>query len=57
MWARLENNIVVELTDIDPKNRFHPDLIWVKCFENTTYGMFYNGKQFSNLPEETDLEE
>lgn len=28
-WHRIENNTVVESTDIDPAGRFHPSLIWV----------------------------
>lgn len=29
LWHRIENNAVVESTDIDPAGRFHPSLIWV----------------------------
>lgn len=29
LWHRIENNTVVESTDIDPAGRFHPSLIWV----------------------------
>lgn len=29
MWHRVENNLVVESTNIDPESRFHPSLIWV----------------------------
>jgi|GEM_PF-6808547 len=40
-WARIENNIVKEIVDIDPIGRFHPDLVWVACgeevIENYTY--------------------
>jgi len=34
-WARIENNTTMEITDIDPKDRFHPDLIWEECAEDT----------------------
>ena len=27
-WARIENNVAVELTTIDPNGRFHPSLVW-----------------------------
>jgi hypothetical protein len=30
-WARVENGTVVETTDIDPDERFHPDLLWQSC--------------------------
>lgn len=38
MWARIENDIIVELTDIDPAGRFHPDLIWILLTEEKTIG-------------------
>lgn len=31
MWARIENEAVAEITDIDPTERFHPDLLWQAC--------------------------
>lgn len=31
MWARLENNEVVELIRFDPAGKFHPSLIWKEC--------------------------
>ncbi|CEE93300.1 Phage domain protein (modular protein) [Xenorhabdus nematophila str. Anatoliense] len=44
-WARLEDDIVMELTDIDPTGRFHPLLIWVGCPAETRTGCRYeNGK-------------
>lgn len=30
-WARIENETVMEITDIDPAGRFHESLIWVQC--------------------------
>lgn len=38
-WIRLENNVVVETTDTDPKGRFHPDLKWVKAALSVQPGM------------------
>lgn len=29
MWARIENGLVAEITDIDPAGRFHHSLTWV----------------------------
>lgn len=47
MWARIENNVVAELTDIDPKGRFHPSLIWVECPPDTLHGYtLANGEFF-----------
>lgn len=43
MWARIENNVVVELTDIDPEGRFHRDMIWVECTQATQVGWVYDG--------------
>lgn len=31
MWARIENDHVFEITDIDPSGRFHPSMQWVAC--------------------------
>ncbi|WHS62258.1 phage tail assembly chaperone [Pseudomonas sp. G2-4] len=35
MWARIENGTVVETTDVDPTERFHPDLLWQACPTDT----------------------
>lgn len=43
MWARIENNVVVELTDFDPEGRFHPEMIWVPCTQLTQVGWVYDG--------------
>lgn len=39
-WARIENDIIMETTDINPFGRYHPDLIWVVCDENTIEKVF-----------------
>ncbi len=38
-WIRLDNDRVVETTDIDPKGRFHPDLKWIKAATSVEAGM------------------
>lgn len=38
MWARVEDGIVVELTDIDPAGRFHESLVWVPCSDGCKPG-------------------
>ena len=51
MWARIENNVVIELTDIDPAGRFHPSLIWVECPADTQHGYIYSNGEFTPPPE------
>lgn len=46
MWAHIESNIVVELTDIDPDGRFHPDMKWVACPGNIQPGWEFDGADF-----------
>ncbi len=38
MWARIEDNVVVELTEIDPTDRFHHTLIWLPCDKSVQPG-------------------
>ena len=47
MWARIENNTVMELTDVNPEGRFHPSLIWVKCPTDVEQGYLYDGEVFT----------
>jgi len=42
MWTRLENNVALELTNIDPEGRFHPSLVWVSCPDDLTPGSTLN---------------
>lgn len=56
MWARIENNIVKELTNVDPTGRFHPSLIWISCSSYCESGWIYDGINF-NSPSEPSLEE
>ncbi|WP_179211989.1 hypothetical protein [Escherichia coli] len=52
MWARLENNVVMELTDIDPEGRFHPSLIWVECHADVQQGYIFNFGEFTPAVQE-----
>lgn len=31
MWALIQDGVVLETTDIDPAERYHPDLSWFPC--------------------------
>ncbi|WP_407364751.1 hypothetical protein [Pseudomonas luteola] len=53
MWARIENGVVFELTDIDPKRRFHDSLTWEVCDESVAIGWRYEGGAFTAPAEET----
>lgn len=47
MWALIENGFVVELTDTDPTDRYHPSLVWVKATKTTEVGMGYADGKFT----------
>lgn len=49
-WARIENDVVLEVTDIDPDNRFHPSLNWVECGAEVMPGNRYDDGAFRPLP-------
>lgn len=52
MWAHLENNIVKELTDIDPFERYPEDYIWVTCPDTVQVGdMFVEDNFVTPEPE------
>ena len=53
MWARIENSVVIEITDIDPTDRFHPDFQWVPCSEETAQNWLFIQGVFS-LPPSAD---
>ncbi|WP_460077064.1 phage tail assembly chaperone [Pseudomonas sp. H2_C01] len=47
LWARIESGTVVETTDIDPADRFHPDLIWQACPTDVGPGWTVEDDQFA----------
>lgn len=47
MWARIENEIVKELTDVDPAGRFHESLVWVKATTKVEQGDVYKSGKFT----------
>lgn len=46
MWARINNGTVVETTDQDPKDRFHPFIEWIACDAQVAPGWAYDGTTF-----------
>lgn len=46
-WARIENDMVMEVTDVDPAGRFHPSLTWVQCPDGTAYHDEYKNGVFT----------
>lgn len=38
MWARIEEDLVAEITSIDPTERFHESLIWIACDDSVMPG-------------------
>lgn len=50
MWARIENNKVVEVTDVDPEGRFHPSIAFIECGQSTQLGDVYQNGSFSSPP-------
>lgn len=56
MWARIENGAVAELTDIDPRGRFHPSIEWVACDKSVDVGWSYDSGEFI-APMEAPIDE
>lgn len=55
MWARVEHNKVVELTDTDPSGRYHPSLIWYECPDDAKQGWIFDGEVIRDYTEEEKL--
>lgn len=47
LWALLQDAVVLEITDIDPVGRFHPDFEWVHANTDVLPGDIYNDGEFS----------
>lgn len=55
MWARIVSDKVVEVTDTDPRGRYHPSALWVGCPTATRQGWLFDGEQCSPpSPEEIE---
>lgn len=48
MFARLENNIVMEVMDVETLPEFHPGLIWVSCTSGVGEGFIHDNGTFEN---------
>lgn len=46
MWARIEDEIVVELTDVNPEGRYVPEMKWVECPDNVQPEWIYANDRF-----------
>jgi len=55
MWARLENNIVKEVINFDPTDKFTSDLIWVKCDETAKEFMVFENGSFREPDTPVDI--
>lgn len=55
MWARIENDTVVELTGIDPAGRFHPSLVWMPCGSEVKAGWVLVNGEFKESAERLKL--
>lgn len=49
-WARIQDGVVAETTDINPEGRFHPSLVWVVCGDGVGHNYTYDGKKFTAPP-------
>ncbi|MFJ2981302.1 MULTISPECIES: hypothetical protein [unclassified Pseudomonas] len=46
MWALVQDEVVLETTEIDPDGRFHPDLKWRPCSPQVLPGWRYVNGSF-----------
>lgn len=54
MWARIDDGVVLETTDVDPEGRYHPDLKWRACGAQVRPGWLYVSGVFSEKVESPD---
>jgi hypothetical protein len=53
-WARLDNDRVIEITDVDPAGRFHPSLIWESVPLDVTPNSTRDGDRWNVLNWDVD---
>jgi len=54
MWARIQDGVVEETTDIDPEGRYHPDLKWRACAVPVQPGWLYADGVFAEKVESAE---
>lgn len=47
MWALIIDDRVYEITDVNPKDRFDPAMVWVKCPKTVEQGWSYIDGKFA----------
>lgn len=48
-WARIKDNVIVEIIDFDPEGKFHPDIVWQEVPNNAETGMVNRDGQWVTL--------
>lgn len=54
MWALVQNEVVLEVTEIDPEGRYHPDLKWRSCPAQVKPGWRFANALFTEQFESID---
>jgi hypothetical protein len=49
-FARVEDGLVAELTDIDPAGRYHPSPVWLACSAEVAVGWAHDNGTFTAPP-------
>ncbi|MFJ4154184.1 hypothetical protein ACIPZF_05175 [Pseudomonas sp. NPDC089752] len=47
MWALVQDQVVLETTEVDPEGRYHPDLKWRACSADVQAGWRYENAMFT----------
>jgi len=56
MWALIQDGRVVELTDVDPAGRFHPEFVWKPALIGVELGTLYEDGHYSQPPGPTPVQ-
>lgn len=54
MWALVQDEVVLEVTEIDPEGRYHPDFKWRSCPTQVKPGWRFANALFTERAESTD---
>lgn len=47
MWARIEKNVVMETTEVDPSGRYYEALDWIACCDDVMPGWVVSGNNIT----------